>query len=728
LDEHLQETAPRASAAAQPFGSGAWAELAGVWHDLGKHAKAFQDKIRSESGLEEHLEAPGRVDHSTAGALLAVERFGPQGGLPLAFIIAGHHAGLADKTDLDSRLASKHFLLAPALVGVGAGLPDPPKPVAPDFLRTAGPDKDEQKRRYELWVRMLYSTLVDADFLDTEQFHEGCSARAKPIARVPGDPLPALKERFDDYMAQKRKGATAPGAERSRVNQARDRVLEACRLKALAPQGVFSLTAPTGAGKTLAAMGFALDHALTHGLRRIIVVIPYTSIIEQNARQYREVFGPGNVVEHHASLDPSKETFRNRLACENWDALIVVTTSVQFLESLLANRSSRCRKLHNIASSVVIFDEVQTLPIGHLIPILDLLKELVRGYGVSLVLSTATQPALLKRSTGLATVFPGFDSVTEIVPELKQTFEDLRRVTIHWPPSLDEPVRWETLAKELQDRPRVLAVVHRRDDARLLARLLPGDTLHLSALMCAAHRSRVLSRIRRLLRWTQRPVRVVSTQLVEAGVDLDFPVVYRAFAGFDSVAQAAGRCNREGRLAGRGEVRVFVAPTSPPRGTPADGATVARTMLRADPALDTSSPEVFDGYFRQLYSGRNLDAHGIQRERAAWKFRTVAEIFAMIEDDGSEPIVVPYGDAPERVEGLRRLGPSRQRLRALQPYVVTLYPAQFEVLMQAGALELAGDTVHVLSRMHQHLYDERFGLVLEGPLAADPGALVLSDA
>ncbi len=573
---------------------------------------------------------------------------------------------------------------------------------------------------------MLYSALVDADFLDTEAFHD-VGAGSKPVIRAAGrldDGLLGLKQKFDTYMAEKQKQAAKTLGREGEVNRLRTGILEACQERANEPQGVFRLTAPTGAGKTLAGMAFALNHALRHGLRRIIVVIPFTSIIEQNARQYREVFGDGNVVEHHASLDPKKETFQNRLASENWDAPIIVTTSVQFFESLLANRSSRCRKLHNLVRSVVFFDEVQTLPAEHLLPILDLLQELVRSYRVSLVLSTATQPALGQRPTGLSGQFPGFAQMTEIVPDLPRTFAELRRVEVHWGENLEQPTSWEELAAKIVAHPRVLTIVHRRDDARTLTRLLPDDTLHLSALMCAAHRSAVIAQINDRLKDPNATVRVISTQLVEAGVDLDFPVVYRAFGGLDSIAQAAGRCNRNGRLPGLGQVHIFVAPTRPPRGTPQRGDAAARIMLAGDPKLDPLDPAVFERFFREVYfTAPSLDRDAIQADRAAWNFKTVAEKFAMIEDDGSEPIVVPYGDSLNRLAELRRLGPSRDRLRALQPYIVTVYPQQLNALKAAGAVEDVADSVTALCATHRNLYCNRFGLVLDGPLAADPAAL-----
>jgi CRISPR-associated endonuclease/helicase Cas3 len=722
LYDHLAGTGKRAGEAARHFDSAAWAELAGLWHDLGKYSKAFQDMIRSASGIEAHIEAqPGRVDHSTAGALLALREFG-KSGLPLAFVIAGHHAGLADKLDLDARLEAKHDLLGKALAtDVPREILAAAKLFPPPFLRTSTTvDPEERVRSQEFWVRMLYSALVDADFLDTEAFHASPEGSRHAQSRSIGEPLPDLKVKFDRYMVKKQEESNA-----TPVNRIRAQVLKACCEKAVMSQGVFSLTAPTGAGKTLAAMGFALNHAISHGLRRVIIVIPYTSIIEQNAGQYRAVFGDANVVEHHANLDPDKEDHRNRLACENWDAPIVVTTSVQFMESLLANRSSRCRKLHNIVRSVVIFDEVQTLPIGNLIPILDLLRELVKNYRVSIVLSTATQPALGQRSSGLAGRFPGFERIEEIIPNPIKTFESLKRADVAWPDRLDEPITWGLLAEEIRRHERVLTIVHRREDARTLARLLPEGTFHLSALMCAAHRSQVLEQIRSALR-TSGSVHVVSTQLVEAGVDLDFPVVYRAFGGLDSIAQAAGRCNREGTLPGNGLVQIFVAPTSPPQGTPRIAAQVTQGMLAERPNLDPLRPDVFERYFRQLYFIRSRDAQGIQADRRALKFKTVAEKFRMIEDDGSEPVLVPFEDASQRLDELRRFGLSRDRLRAIQPFLVTLYPQQIQVLERAGALETIGDTVRAVLPAHAYLYDATFGLVLEGSLAADPSSLIVS--
>jgi CRISPR-associated endonuclease/helicase Cas3 len=568
LARHLYDTAQLVADFASAFDSAGFGRCAGLWHDLGKNALDVQARLAQSA--DAHIEGgpgSGRVDHSSAGALYALDTLKAGLGLPLSFVIAGHHAGLADKVDLDNRLAGKRDRLQAALANPAKVVPPAERPVPPSFLQAApGVSAEDLKRRYELWVRMLFSCLVDADFLDTERHFQEQQFRLRGHYLS----LAQLKERFDKEL-ERRFAQALP----SKVNYIRNQVRAACQAKGRGcPQGVFTLNGPTGCGKTLASMAFALEHAARHQLERIIVVLPFTSIIDQNAKVYRDFFGAENVLEHHASIDlddPTRENPASRVARENWDAPIIVTTSVQLLESLLANRTSRCRKLHNVARSVLIFDEVQTLPIAHLTPILDVLKELVRAYQVTLVLSTATQPALKHRSWGLGQVFLGFEKTTEIVEDVDRTFEALKRVEVKWPADLQQPKTWDELAKEVRQEEEVLVIVHKRDDARQLAELLP-DSIHLSALMCPKHRLQVIERIkteleanhmRRERKELTRPLRVVSTQLVEAGVDLDFPVVYRALAGLDAIAQAAGRCNREGRLDRLGQVRVFAAPTEP---------------------------------------------------------------------------------------------------------------------------------------------------------------------
>jgi CRISPR-associated endonuclease/helicase Cas3 len=698
------------------FHSGEWGYLAGLWHDLGKFQSEFQRRLAGEKIA---------VEHSGAGAALAARR----SLLPIAFVVAGHHAGLANYVHsltggpkpLKERLEENRILLENLLPLIPQRLLDQSPPDPPSFLKEPISNdrraKETAKRRLEFWIRFLFSALTDADYLDTEAFLN--VGKAKTRGGYPS--LEELLPRLETDLAQKAAGLSAEQL-RIPINIARNALPEACRRAAEWPPGLFSLTAPTGAGKTLAAMLFALRHAIRNSQRRVIVVLPYTSIIEQNAQVYRDVFGVGNIIEHHSNYDPSpsEDTTRLQLATENWDAPIIVTTTVQFFESLFANRSSRCRKLHNIANSVVVLDEVQSLPPGVLLPVLDALNELARNYGCSIVLSTATPPALAER-----TALPqGLRDVREIVPDPSSLAAQLKRVRYHWPAN---EATWEALANQIRAHPRALAVVHRRDDARLLATLLhklrPDDPVfHLSALMCPAHRSEVLDQVRGVL-LTELPCLLVSTQLIEAGVDIDFPVLYRALAGLDSIVQAAGRCNREGRAA-EGGVYVFRAPTLPPQGVLRRGFEVMNTMLAANPALDPSDPEVCRDYFRKFYFANSLDEHGIQSARAELNFATIARAFRLIEDDCTKSVIVPYKDAERRVNEVRRFV-TREGLRSLQPYSVRIYPQAFSQLHQAGALDEILDGLYAVTPVFPDLYDEKFGLNLNTKLTPDPAKLMI---
>jgi len=698
------------------FDSGEWGHLAGLWHDLGKFQVEFQRRLAGEKIA---------VEHSGAGAALAAKR----SLLPIAFLIAGHHAGLANPVEglpggpkpLSQRLAENQILLENLLPVIPRRILDQKPPERPTFLKQPAPNdrlaKDEAKRRLEFWARFLFSALTDADYLDTEAFLNPGKAKTRGGYLSVGELLPLL----ETELAQKVAGLSAKQRHLP-VNLARNALAEACRRAAEWPPGLFSLTAPTGTGKTLAAMLFALEHAIRNGQRRVIVVLPYTSIIEQNAEVYRKVFGAGNLIEHHSNYDPSasEDTTRHQLATENWAAPIIVTTTVQFFESLFANRSSRCRKLHNIANSVVVLDEVQSLPPGVLLPILDALNELATNYGCSIVLSTATPPALEERP-GLP---QGLRNVRKIVSDPSSLARQLKRVRYHWPLN---GTTWEALADQIRAHPRALVVVHRRDDARMLATLLqklrPDDPVfHLSALMCPKHRSEVLDRVREVL-VSERPCLLVSTQLIEAGVDIDFPVLYRALAGLDSIVQAAGRCNREG-LAVEGRVYVFRAPTLPPQGVLRRGFEVMNTMLAANCALDPTDPEVCQDYFREFYFANSLDEHGIQSARAELNFATVAREFRLIEDECTKSVIVPYRDAERRVNDVRR-SVTRDGLRSLQPYSVRIYPQAFIQLHQAGALDEVCDGLYAVGPVFAHLYDKKFGLTLNTEFIPDPGKLVI---
>jgi CRISPR-associated endonuclease/helicase Cas3 len=482
-------------------------------------------------------------------------------------------------------------------------------------------------------------------------------------------------------------------------------------------------------------MSFALNHAERYGLRRVIVVIPYTSIIEQNADVYSLALGAEaeNVVEHHSSLDPDERkkrygeelTNRHELACENWDAPVIVTTTVQFFESLFSNQASRCRKIHNIARSVIILDEVQCLPPAFLLSIVEALNELATHYGCSIVLSTATPPALAARER----FETGLKGIRQIVANTKELAEKLKRVEYAWPMEGAPSMIWAQLAREMVGHQQVLAVVHKRDDARNLARELmsiaPEDepVWHLSALMCAAHRSEVVAKIKDALK-REAACRVVSTQLVEAGVDVDFPIVYRALGGLDSIVQAAGRCNREGRL-NKGRVVVFRAETSPPRGTPRQAMEVTESLLReAGGMLDPSDPALFEKYFSMLYVVKDLDAKRIQPLRQEFNFASVGREFKLIEDGFTKPVVVPYGEAAMHVQELRPpKRPTREALRGLQRFIVNIYPDAFAKFRGAGALEEPIEGIFVLAKPYEKSYDDTFGLLTGDEPQADPAAL-----
>ena len=728
LEEHLKGTATLAAEFTSAFGAEQWGYLAGLWHDLGKYAPDWQAFLR-EAGEEANADTDDDEDlqarrrrrgppHSAVGSLYAREKLGALS-LPLQFAIAAHHGGLPDKTSLDSRLGTDEERRRQ-----GESTSDAPKdilslsrtPSLPPFL-VSDERAEERNRRLETFVRLVFSALVDADFLDTEAFFEkGVPAGESRSELRQGWPeLREYEPLLRDYLDQLRSRA-AP----NRVNDRRDRVLGWCREAAAGSQGAYSLTVPTGGGKTLSGLAFGLAHARQHSLRRVVFALPFLSIVDQTASTLRKIFGPAfderALLEHHSSIEPAHETTANRLASENWDAPLIVTTQVQLFESLFSNRPSACRKLHNLAESVVILDEVQTLPVGLLAPILDQLQQLVTNYRTTLLLMTATQPSLHRRPLGSLT-FPGLDpQPREIVPgdAIAELFTALKRVRVAWPDSKD-PIAWPALARELADEKQVLAVVHRRGDARALWKAvadISGERpFHLSALMCSAHRQQVIAEVRRRLE-AGTTCRVVSTQLIEAGVDFDFPVVYRAMAGLESLAQTAGRCNREGKLA-EGHFRVFYPPSEPPR-LLREHRNIAAAMLEANPGLDLDDPGVFRAYFDRLYGSHSLDARAIQAERQSLKFKSTAEKFHVI-DDATVPIVIPFGAEGRRaLSALRFAGPSRQTLRGIQRFVVGAYPDAANRMMAAGAVELLHDTVRAL--LSETDYDPYLGLNVESNL------------
>ncbi len=565
------------------------------------------------------------------------------------------------------------------------------------------------------WIRMVFSCLVDADFLDTESYMQ---AEISPL-RNTFPPISQLLVMYNSFMEDLT--STNQEHNHSKVNKIRNRVLSDCLAAASLSPGFFSLTVPTGGGKTLSSLGFGLKHAHMHGLRRIIYVIPYTSIIEQTADVFRSIFGEDLVVEHHSNFDQDFESPKIRLASENWDAPIIVTTNVQFFESLFAAKPSRCRKLHNITESVIIFDEAQLLPPEFLHPILESLRQLVTHYHTSAVFCTATQPAFERND--IFPKFPGLEagSIREIVSDVPLIYNALQRVDFEvFEPEL---ASWEELAARLLEHDQVLCIVSDRKSCRELFRLMPEGSIHLSALMCPEHRSEVIASIKETLT-AGKPIRVISTQLIEAGVDIDFPVVFRALAGIDSIAQAAGRCNREGRLEGRrGLVVIFRAPRKPPSCLLLKGYEITETMMRNHHEIQFLDPQVYSSYFANLYwKANSLDEKGILKlllpdgQNLGIQFRTAAEEFKLINDEQSKSILIPYKKGKALKDKLKQANTdttisTRKLFRQLQRYTINIYTNQFQLLFSRGSLEEVYPQVFALQCEME--YDNIIGLLVE---------------
>ncbi|MBW1699698.1 MAG: CRISPR-associated helicase Cas3' [Deltaproteobacteria bacterium] len=710
LEEHLKNVAVLARSFADAFSAGDWAYVAGLWHDLGKYSKAFQDMLLQADGTEAHIETKrGRVDHSTAGAQHAVKTLKHQGKL-LAYAIAGHHSGLPDGASNESSCLIKRLEKE---IGDYSSCPDSILKVRHDLANVPfAPDKKRFGLQLAFFTRMIYSTLVDADFLDTETFMDPM----KSSWRKGYPSLIELNKRLASHLDEL--VACSPS---TFINKQRANILEACLKAAENPQGLFSLTVPTGGGKTLSSLAFALKHALKHELERIIYVIPYTSIIEQNAEVFRDILGEQAVLEHHSNFEPEEEDRRSRLTSENWDAPLIVTTNVQFFESLFARRSSRCRKIHNIAKSVVILDEAQILPVPLLKPCLEILRELTSAYNTTIVLCTATQPALSTTES----FKDGLDNVTEIIPNPKQLYTGFKRVRFNNLAELSN----EELADIIINHEQVLCIVNTRKNARTLFELIRehDNCYHLSGFMCPQHRTEILSKIKTLLKNNQ-PCRVVSTQLVEAGVDVDFPVVFRAMTGIDSIAQAAGRCNREGRLPENGQLYIFSPESSGKYRQFQINADIAEMVMRHHE--DPLSLEAVEEYFKNLFwiKGDQLDVHQILKilsEGASagnFPFKEVDEKFKIIQDD-MVPIIIPFNqEAQEIIQGLRYAEHTGLFARRAQRFIVQVYPNIANSLEHSGSIERLQNQYLVL--INQDLYNKDLGLCAEDPTFHDVESLI----
>ncbi len=696
IADHLKNVSAAAGKFAEGFGACEYAEMIGLAHDIGKYSDKFQRRIRGENI---------RVDHSTAGAQEIIKYCG----LQAAYCVAGHHAGLPDcggkydlpsggtlcgrlkkETEAHGAFADEITLRRPAVA-------------APTMLGRGG-------FTISFWIRMLFSCLVDADFLDTETFMRG-----SPADRGTGAEMSALLDIFEKHIENRW------DTERE-INKVRRQIqnecIEAGRNNA---PGLFTLTVPTGGGKTVSSLAFALNHAVSNGKKRVIYVIPYTSIIEQTALTFREILGDENVLEHHSNidLDDGDENGAERslneakkLASENWDAPVIVTTAVQFFESLFSNKPSRCRKLHNIAGSVIIFDEAQTLPIQYLHPCVRAISELVVNYGATCVLCTATQPALGPLFERISPTLAAKEIVKDIPGDI------FRRVRYEHIGSLSD----DELADALSQQEQVLCIVNTRSQAQSVFSKLPGDGsgFHLSTLMAPEHRKAKLGEIRSRLS-NGLPCRVVATSLIEAGVDVDFPAVFRAEAGLDSVIQAAGRCNREGkRPVSESVVRIFAPEkkyvSSLPHSfrRPHD---VMHDVIKELPDISAiDSPEQIKKYFDRLYffTGEGLDAgsvvkrfEDIERDEG-FPFASVSEKFHLI-DQNTRSVLVPINDdASDVAQRLQRGERSRQLMRKAGLYSVNVYDNQYDALCGEGALAVVENDLAILRELS--LYSEDTGL------------------
>lgn len=679
LVTHLTAVAAMARGFADKFGAGDLAYWAGVWHDAGKFNPEFQDYLfRCEANSQAKGTGP---DHKRAGAKLAMVHF-----QPLSLLMKGHHGGLPSRQELPGWLKepSAQAAVEEALTLARAELGDRADPAIPPTQ----PPWVQDAPGAEFFLRMLFSTLVDADCLDTE-------AHCNPDRAVAREVAIDVAELWTTLEADQAR--LLVGAPATPVNRVRREVYAACPDAAALAPGFFRLAVPTGGGKTRSGLAFALRHALTHKLVRVIIAVPYTSIIEQTAQVYREIFQDGRaVLEHHSAVGGHEldadapvtpDMLWSRLAAENWEAPVVVTTTVQLFESLLGRRTSACRKLHNLARSVIVLDEVQTLPPHLLETTLDVLRRLVTNYGVSVVLCTATQPAL-DESPG----FKGLPGIREIVPAVTEHFEALARVRYEWP-CLTEKWSWARVAEESRSAAQAMVVVNTKADALAMLEALDSpDALHLSTLLCGAHRRVVLSEVRRRLAAAQ-PCLLVATQVVEAGVDLDFPLVLRAFGPLDRIVQAAGRCNREGNLIGLGRVVIFATEDEhQPPGAYRIGSDVAKVLLRgagSDPRL--RDPATFTAYFRNYYRSLELDRNKVEESRMSLDYPEVAKRYRLIDDD-TVAVVVRYRGSDggeERIDALLdelRQYPQRSRgiARRLQPYIVGVRQRLLDSFVRAG--------------------------------------------
>ncbi|MDD1772303.1 MAG: CRISPR-associated helicase Cas3' [Methanomassiliicoccales archaeon] len=678
------------------------AYIAGLLHDIGKYSTEFQTYL--------HGNSRGKVNHSSAGAVLAVKTFGDGGiGRILSYAITGHHGGLLD--------------YGSEISGVRSRLKEG---VIPDFsnykkeinlpssiiqMTQKEPTKGYDGFFRAFYIKMIFSCLVDADRLDTEKFSD---ARKAIVREQLVPPLTEMNIMFNEYMIKHFKDRQPSN---NNLGEVRKHILNSCIKKSKGPRGLYKLTVPTGCGKTLSSMAFALNHAVNNGLERIIYAIPYTSIIEQNSQVFRNIFGESQVLEHHSNFDFDDEdgASRLKLASENWDMPLIVTTNVQFFESLFSNSASRSRKVHNMANSVIILDEAQMIPPERLRPCMAALCELVKNYNSTVVICTATQPTI---------DFLFYDGISpvQLVDDYQRIYNEMRRVDF-----VDLGMKSnQDIAGMIREHEKVMCIVNTRSHARDLCNdLRDEDVYHLSANMYPAHRKKVIDEIRSALKGEGK-CRVISTQLIEAGVDIDFPVVIRAMAGLDSITQAAGRCNREGVLE-KGRLFIFKPQRDyhPPHSIKRS-IDVTEMALRSIEGLDHPlSNRAMDEYYSILYGNRNrtgyveldlgnhlaiMPTFEKNYRTMDFDFETISERFKFIHDY-EKTIIVECEESSNTIEQLRSSERRRDLFRKLQQFTVSVPQKVYNDLMKNGSIETMDEGVDIL--IDENAYSDRFGVVVK---------------
>ncbi len=718
LKEHLTDVAQGTADLADKLGAKKLGYYAGLWHDLGKYNPEFQKYLRNCHVSQQAGNNPKseKIPHAVYGAILAND-ICPN----LAPLIYGHHAGLPNYFDLESKLNKSHWqknyrqIIKQAEIDIINLRPG-------NNLVDTITQKPTNELSEDVFIRLLFSCLIDADRLDTEKFAnlEQFQQRQQRANAV------SVTQLWEVFQQKQQEFTSDPNKPPSKVNQVRDEVYQRCLKAAELEPGVFRLCVPTGGGKTRSGLAFALKHAVEKKLKgghksRVIFAVPYTSIIEQTAKVYRqEIFGDlgdSAILEHHSAIQFEKPTVdeakieseevgvnakvQAKLATQNWDASLIVTTTVQLFESLFSHKTGKCRRLHNLINSTIVLDEVQTLPIALLSPIMSMLKELVDRYQVTIVLCTATQPALEGDTPYFRDGFP-LNSVRDIIPLdlAKKHFSNLQRVRYEVPKH-SETWTWQELKKQLPQAQSVLIVLNTRRDAiavldvlevqpdrsiglqqeKVESVLSSSPILHLSTLLCGEHRRAVLEEVRRRLKHREQCT-LVSTQVVEAGVDVDFPVVFRALGPLDRIVQAAGRCNREGKLKNDqdelicGRVVIFDPSegSKPPKGEYAKAMQKTKKILQDENFQESQlhEPDIFQQYFRYLYSVCSSDEREIQSMRASQSFREVGDNFKLIEDN-TTPVIVEYDEiVRDLIKDIKRRGIWSSDRAKLQPYMVNL--------------------------------------------------------